>query len=164
MCRVNESQKTNKKTMKYAIIFFSIIFFAGCEWLEPDEASKYSFESTQSQILVDPSQFDDPSDDFLLEDVEVVNDSIILAIRYGGGCGTIDYQLVSDGAFKESNPVQVNVKLIFKDDDHCEALLSKKLVFDLTPLKEDYLTAYPNGPNVILLDLASESELIRYEF
>ena len=88
--------------------------------------------------IIDHDHFNNPwHDEFIYEDVNIVDGKIQAKINYGGGCGTISYEMVSDGSVLESNPPQRNLLLSFKDDDNCEALISTTLCFNLSVYRLD---------------------------
>lgn len=65
---------------------------------------------------------------------EVKGDSLKLIVQYGGGCGNIGAKVVTVASILKSNPPQRDIRLLFHDNDDCEALVSKEILFDLTPL------------------------------
>jgi hypothetical protein len=95
-----------------------------------------------------------PSDPVTIAAATVKGDSVELAVTYGGGCRAHAFLLLSDGAWMESYPVQVGVRLAHDDEgDNCKALLSRILRFDLTPLKTTYNAAYHTTSGVIRLNI-----------
>ncbi|MFC2125333.1 hypothetical protein ACFLU5_11010 [Bacteroidota bacterium] len=88
--------------------------------------------------IIDTDHYNNPwNDEFMYEEVQIVDEKIFTKIKYGGGCGTIQYEMVSDGIFIESDPPEINLLLSFKDDDACEALVSTTLCFDLSIFQTD---------------------------
>ena len=105
---------------------------------------------------------DVPSDPYELIDAHIAGDSLDVTVAYGGGCETHDFTLHVSDAFMPMDPVRVRVKLVHgANGDPCEAWLTEKLSFDLTPIREAYGQAH--GVIVLLLDNAPGGEL-RYEF
>lgn len=92
------------------------------------------------------------------------DDAIALAANYGGGCFEHTFKLCYSEAFAESSPVQTQLWLLDQstETDACLALITRELVFDLTPLREKYTSQYPNGPNTIAMNLGKDQNL--YEF
>jgi hypothetical protein len=84
-----------------------------------------------------------PSDPVTIHAVEVKGDSLELTVSYGGGCGDHSFMLLADAAWMESYPVQTGVRLAHDaKGDACEALLTRVLRFDLSPLKAAYAASY----------------------
>jgi heat shock protein HslJ len=75
------------------------------------------------------------SDDFFLKDIQLINQCLEVFIAYGGGCGSVDMRLVGNSAYAESLPPQLGVRLLFEDNDNCEALIERRFYFDLTELQ-----------------------------
>lgn len=71
------------------------------------------------------------SDPFELLDAKLQGRCLDLTVRYGGGCGGADFFLLWNGTLAESFPAQAKLRLVLKDQDHCRALLTKTLSFDI---------------------------------
>lgn len=77
---------------------------------------------------------------------------LALDVAYGGGCAVHDLDAVAWTGWMESHPVQVGVALTHDaHGDACKALVSRKLRFDLEPLREAYAAAYGAGPATLVL-------------
>ncbi len=99
-----------------------------------------------------------PRDPYVLDSARVSGDSLILAVRHSGGCRTHRYGLVAWNGWLESSPVQVDALLAHDDrDDPCDAVISARLSFDLTPLREAYLSAYRNSARRVWINLSDPS-------
>ena len=95
-----------------------------------------------------------PSDPVTVQGFTIRGDSLELAVSFGGGCRDHSFVLLSDAAWMESYPVQVGIKLAHDaNGDHCKALLSRVLRFDLSPLKAAYSTAYQATSGIIKLNI-----------
>jgi len=87
----------------------------------------------ESSTIVDSDQFmNAPSDPFFFRKVIINGDCLEIELQYGGGCGDTEFQLVGAEEVMESFPEQRNIRLSFKDEDNCEALVTKTLSYDLT--------------------------------
>ncbi len=101
-----------------------------------------------------------PHDEYDLVDAVIGSDTLILSVEYGGGCKNHYFFLyMAPGAFAESNPVQANLYLRhYKNDDNCRGAecdggrcwVSKRLRFDLTPIRELHEQAYGTSGPIIL--------------
>ncbi len=77
------------------------------------------------------------SDAFELLDATLNGRCMDITVRYGGGCGGADFFLLWNGALAESAPAKATLRLILKDQDHCRALLTKTLSFDIGTLAQN---------------------------
>jgi hypothetical protein len=92
------------------------------------------------------------------------DDALALAVEYGGGCFEHTFKLCYSEAFAESSPVQTRLWLIDQSAqvDSCLALITRELVFDLSPIRERYVSQYPGGPNTVRLNVDRSS--VEYSF
>ena len=87
-----------------------------------------------------------PQDPLGLIGYSVDGSILALEIEHGGGCADHEYHLVAWGGWMESFPVQVNVLLAHEDnEDPCDGILRRRLLFDLTPLRDAYFPPYRDG-------------------
>jgi hypothetical protein len=117
-----------------------------------------------SQILIVDSNAGFPTDELRVESIRVDRDILTAEVRYGGGCGDIEFKLLGYSGFMESIPVQSRLTVSFKDEDPCEALLSRTIQFNLRPLAEKYKKAYRTNSGTILLRIDDYEPLVRYTF
>ncbi len=90
----------------------------------------------KQQVIVSKVQFEQAAKDmFNFKAVTLDQDCLSITISYGGGCGEVSAKLIDSGDVAESLPVQRYLRLAFKDDDLCEALLDTTFLFDLTPIR-----------------------------
>lgn len=91
-------------------------------------------------------------------------DALALTLQYGGGCFPHTFKLCYDGAFRESSPVQTSIWVVdtTEEVDGCLALPTVEKVWDLGPLRDLYTELYPNGPNIMTLNVGRNS--IEYSF
>lgn len=95
-----------------------------------------------------------PSDPVTIISAVVKGDTLEFQANYGGGCRPQSFLLLSDAAWMESYPVQVGVRLARDSQgDHCDALLSRVLRFDLSPLKTAYNEAYHASTGILRLNI-----------
>ncbi len=93
-----------------------------------------------------------PRDPVTLETAAVVGDTLRLEVTYGGGCRTHAFGLLVERRFLESNPVQAAAALAHDDrDDPCDALVSRTLLADLRPLRQEYRRAYGADTGTLVL-------------
>jgi hypothetical protein len=142
--------------MRKRKVFLSIVVLL-CQSIWISNCKKVDIDCGQ-RILVDFDMYRNaPADDFDFVAAEVVGDCLRLTIRYGGGCGNIDLKLIDGGFVWESFPHQRSIRLSLKDEDECEALVTKEVSFDLTPIRV-------TGVNLVVLNLAQWNAKLLYRY
>lgn len=106
-----------------------------------------------------------PTDPLTVEKAEIASDSLVLQVRFGGGCREHAFALVIGTAWRESYPVQVDALISHEaNDDPCRALVGKRLAFSLAPLREAYRKSYGATTGSIVLQLRPAGGSVRYDF
>ncbi len=109
-------------------------------------------------VLVDADLYQNaPSDEFQFQSATIDGNCLKMIVRYGGGCELVTFQLIDAAVIMESLPVQRNIRLSLIDEDECEALITRELYFDLTPLKME-------GNSKIILNLQGFPESLTYQY
>ena len=96
------------------------------------------------------------SDELLIDAAQIVDDTLVLAVGYGGGCETHEFTLCFGGFVLDTDFVQLGVHHD-ANGDACEAFITEEQKFDLTPVQ-----GLGNSPLHILLD-GWDTEL-QYDF
>ncbi len=97
-------------------------------------------------------------DPYEVLEVVVIQDTLELAIRYGGGCEEHHFKLVSKGAYAESDPPQLSLYLFHDGNkDKCRSMLFKTLRYDLRKIR------YP-GSNKVVLQVSGAPEPVTYTY
>ncbi len=95
--------------------------------------------------------------EYKLSNAAIEGNYLLLTVRYPGGCEQHDFNLfMAPNVFMESNPVQAS--LILRHDNHgdnCEAMLSRQIGFDLTPLIDLYKSQYNGRTDPVILNISS---------
>ena len=140
--------------MKYLVIILLIsLSIIGC-----DNSTAPNQLCSENKALIDSTLFINAANDsFFFKKVEIVEDCLKLTIQYGGGCGDVEVNLFDSGAIAKSNPPQRYIRLSFKDNDSCEALITKDYVFDLSPIRV-------NNIEVVKLNLTNWDEQLEYSY
>lgn len=91
-------------------------------------------------------------DNFELSGVSILDDTLTMFVRYGGGCFEHDFGLYMDPPeFMESNPAQADIYLRhYGNDDPCDALVSDQIRFNIRPIAELYERQYGQLDDIIL--------------
>jgi len=89
---------------------------------------------------------------YVLDSAGITGDTISLWINYSGGCTQHFFQLyMSPSVFAESFPVQASLYLRhFGQEDPCEAIVSQRIQFDLSPIAERFRELYQPGGQVTI--------------
>lgn len=103
------------------------------------------------EVRISANLPDGPDDPASILRAEIRGDRLLLEVRYGGGCREHRFALAGGGVFMESQPVQTSLRLEHDAlGDVCRALVERELSFDLTPLREAYLSAYGQGGTLVI--------------
>jgi hypothetical protein len=104
-------------------------------------------------------------------DSRITRDTLHLTVRFGGGCRQHEFSLFRFGGFRESFPVQTDIRLMHDaNGDMCRALLTRSLAFGLSPLARLYQQGYGAEHGAMILFLygpaeeSSQRSSLRYEF
>ncbi|MBL3657122.1 hypothetical protein [Fulvivirga sediminis] len=149
------------KTYIYLII--SLLLFSACE---ANRATNKENDSNTISACSDITINDDTNGVANYEVLSATIDQakLLLNIRHSGGCKDISYNLITNGVFRESIPVQLDVDLVFSEEDQCEALIEKQLCFNMSTLTELYKDNYQTDSGKIILQLAHSENSLVYSF
>lgn len=78
---------------------------------------------------------DATSDSFQWRSFNLDGTCLEVQISYGGGCGDSPMQLIVGEDLGESDPPVIGAKLLFTDNELCEALVTKSYYFDLSSIR-----------------------------
>jgi hypothetical protein len=158
------------RTLLLRIISVCIVLPAipGCQndcGVDPDMIVWSSQDDVCVSVSIDPSAYAGiNSDPYILQEALISGDSLKILVEYGGGCGEAAFGLLTDGYFKESYPVQLDLRLILKSMDPCDALVQRSLCFDLAELSEAYNNSYRTTGGTIILHLKDHVVTLEYNF
>ena len=134
------------------LILTIFCFITGCS--EEDTAQKKKCNA----VIIDSNQFDNSqSDTFDLVSLNFENECLKIKIRYGGGCEEVSAKLIDNRDIFESNPVQRNLRIVFTDNDECEALIEKNFYFNLSNIQV-------NNERKVLLNFQGSDLTYLYEY
>ncbi len=124
------------------------------ESYEIELAIKYFVTSPVKPVrLIDENNNSAVQHDMLeINNVSLDKDLIKFNVRYSGGCRIHEFELFAYKVIQKSNPAQVTVILSHNSNkDDCKALITEKIRFDLTTLKNYLKDNYNIRDKVILL-------------
>lgn len=114
--------------------------------------------SCEQEVIIDAGTYDTaPTDDLKINSLDIDGDC--LRINYSSsGCGgdTWILQLIDSDVILESFPPQRNLIFSLKNEELCEAYITRELTFDIINLQV-------NG-NQVLLNIKNTNDEILYEY
>lgn len=147
--------KTNPNKMKKILFFFLIglTIFSCSKEDETLNPANCDFET-----MISSEQYANaPSDQLTINRLDICDKC--LKINYSsGGCNgdTWVLTLIDSGDILESYPPQRNLRLSLKNEELCEAHITKELTFDISNLQVD--------GNKVQLNLTNSDKNILYEY
>ena len=122
-------------------------------------------------VIADPggNQADQWGNDaYQLNGATIADDTLTIAVAYGGGCKTHQFTLIASDTFLESDPVQLGISIVHNANlDFCERWVEEAYHFDLTPIKTMYQEAYQQDAGTVVLtleNLPADADDLVYEF
>lgn len=152
----------------------TILCTPGCEQLQDQIKSNVGDDTVISnpndgvspRVVITDADENWGTDDYLLRDATITDDTLRLVVSYSGGCEAHEFTLITSGMFLESSPVQLVISVAHNaNDDPCEAFPTETITFDLTGIKTLYQEAYQQdqGTIILLLENAPNGQLV-YQF
>ena len=141
--------------MRKALILILIgIAFFGCS-SDDDNGNQ---NNCDSGTIISAEQYSNAPADQLEINNLTINDNCLKINFSSGGCdgNTWELKLIDSGDIMESNPPQRNLRLSLKNEELCEAYITKELTFDISNLKVD--------GNKVQLNIINSDENILYEY
>jgi len=166
------------KVISISLMFLISIYYLSCDNSVGDTArinnlifpdSEQPVFDSSSVILENGTKLDDKRiDPYSVKDIFISYDSLVIKVTHGGGCEIHEFRLIAWNYFLESYPVQASLLLSHNScNDFCEALITKRLSFDLSPLKKEYYKFYNSSSGIIKLNILiyqKEIKKIEYKF
>lgn len=108
-------------------------------------------------VIVDPEAYKTaPRDNLVINSMEIIDDCLHINFSSGGCDGSRwEVQLIDAGEIMESYPPRRNVILSLKNDEECDAWITKDISFYIKDLRVE-------GSPVILI-IRNNGEELRYE-
>ncbi len=141
--------------MKNILILTLIgITILGCSKDNNNEISN----NCEFETLISVEQYANaPSDQLNVNSIEINGDCLKINFSSGGCSGnTWELKLIDSEAILESNPAQRNLRLSLKNEELCQAYITKEMTFDISNLQVD--------GNKVQLNLTNSDENILYEY
>lgn len=134
-----------------SVIILSLITFQFCN---KDDNSI----NCDKQVVISSDEYDSaPNDQLTINNLELNDDCLKINFSSSGCSGeTWQLKLIDSEVVLYSNPPQRNLRLSLKNEELCEAYITKELTFDVKELQV-------NG-NQILLNITNSDDQILYEY
>ena len=131
----------------FAIAIFGTLLLpllmASCQRNHADEISN----ETPDDIEMQAGGSADATDPFELLEAKIEGDSLLLSVRYGGGCSEHVFDLEAGPMLKSLPPKQIISIAHDANGDNCRALIQRTIAFDLSAYRGS-----PRGGTVIVVD------------
>lgn len=103
-------------------------------------------------VIINNDMFKNRPDDdgsgrngFEITSAEIIDDCLVIGILSGGCTGnTIEMDVVDAGRVSETTVLQRDLKLFIDNTELCNAIVGKRMSFDLTPLRTQNKEIYLN--------------------
>lgn len=136
-----------------ALLILAVFIAASCRSNDDDMV-----ESTYNAIEINSDLFNNGiTDEFEIMEVKISDNCLSISLGFGGGCEEVKASLVAlddDNRFLNN----ASVRIVFEDDDFCEAFIVEEFLFDLTPLQENDT----NSIEIILQDFSDNPIVYEY--
>ena len=125
----------------------------------PDKSGRIPFEIPAVSMSGAAASF--PNDPLEIIGARADVDTLVIDVRYGGGCAEHAFMLIGSAVFAESHPVQTSMTLAHDArGDLCKALVFKTLRADITPLRDAYRRSYQVEHGTISIRLAGTGPIL----
>ena len=141
------------KSLLLGLCFTLLFMNTQCD--EDDEVQSYCGEA----VVVDPGYYETAtSDPYDLISAEITDNCLNIEFSASGCDGsTWSAVLVDSGDIMESSPEQRNLKLVFSNEELCQAVFEQTRIFDLTNLQIE-------GSSSILLNIEDFPAPLTYNY
>lgn len=142
--------------VRFLIPFLMIVSFSFITSCTNDDDSNEA--QCDEETLVNASLFETaPADPLLITELDIQGDCLSITFNTGGCDGsTWQTQLIDQATVLESDPPQRFLRLSLKNEEPCEALVTKKISFDISTLKVD--------GNRVQLNIVNNNESVLYSY
>ena len=123
-----------------------------------DHSETDCFTACSQAVIINAEEYQNaPDDELRILNVQLEGDC--LAIRFeSGGCDGNSWviMLIDSEAVMESYPPQRNLRLSLKNQEPCDAIVTKEMAFNVSNLRLDY--------DKIILNITNSGDQVLYEY
>jgi len=139
--------------IKKLVILFLAPIALSCTNNDDPSANECDFQTLISGGLY----VNAPSDELVINSLDISNDCLRINFSASGCSGdTWEIQLIDSEAILESLPPQRNLRLSLKNEEDCEAFITKEYTFDISNLQVQN--------NQVYLNIVNADESILYSY
>ena len=145
--------------MLYRVQLLLVISTIGLILIACDDYSETDcFKACSQAVIIKAAEYQNAPDD-ALEILHVQLEGDCLVIRYeSGGCDGNSWviKLIDSEAVMESYPPQRNLRLSLKNQEPCDAIVTKEIAFNVSNLRLEY--------DKIKLNITNSGDQVLYEY
>ena len=140
---------------KNLVFLFCLFVLFACH--EENESEENPTSCEQVTILNSELYLSAPSDELTINSLEINGDCLKINFSSSGCSGNSwELKLIDSEDVMESDPSQRNLRLSLKNEEMCEAYITKELTFDISNLRV--------GGSRVKLNLTNSNKYILYEY
>ena len=116
------------------------------------------FTACSQPVIIDAQEYQNaPADQLEIVNVHLEGDCLIIRFESSGCDGSSwEIKLIDSEAIMESYPPQRNLRLSLKNQEPCDAIVTKEMAFNVSNLRLEY--------DKILLNITNSGDQILYEY
>lgn len=139
----------------WTIILIGLVIWS-CS--KDDDGAETPNSDHEPKTIISAEQYlNAPSDQLTINSLSIENDSLKINFSASGCSGeSWEVNLIDSEEILESFPPQRNLRLSLKNEEACEAFITKEIIFDISSLKVD--------GNQVELSITNSNESILYEY
>lgn len=121
--------------MKYYVLsmVLFITLFGGCA-----KSDDTQYANTEDIVKIDHNAYGTAKTNYTINSAKIIGNTLEVTLSSSGCDGdTWKATLIDAGAVMESNPVQRAIRIDLKNEETCQANITKKYSFDITKLRVD---------------------------
>ena len=142
-----------KVQLALVISTIGLMFTACDDYIETD-----CFTACNQQVIINEEEYQNaPDDELEIVNVQLEGDCLVIRFESGGCDGNSwGIKLIDSEAIMESYPPQRNLRLSLKNQEPCEAIVTKEVAFNVSKLRLEY--------DKIKLNITNSGDQILYEY
>lgn len=116
------------------------------------------FEACSVPVIISAEEYQNaPDDELAIVNVKLEGDCLVIKFESSGCDGSSwEIKLIDSEAIMESYPPQRNLRLSLKNEEPCDAVVTKEMAFNISNLRLDY--------DKILLNITNSGDQVLYEY
>lgn len=134
-------------------IFVFGISLSSCN--KDDDIQSFNYHN---QVVISASEYNTaPNDPLTIIELDIIGDSLKITFGSSGCDGeTWDLKLIDSGAIMESAPPQRKLRLSLRNEELCDAYITKEVIYSIKSLQVD--------GNQVKLNITNSDDQVLYEY